>query len=424
VGQRGVLLRVAVPAGGSGPHLLPAGGAVALLVALLLVGVAYARGVEQQAIHALAPLQFEQKERGSVLLREALRQPDLLPLYGSSELDHGDWANPGRLFAAYLTGFTTFRVGGGGGTPLTYLQALVAAGSELRGRQVALSLTPGPALMYGPGDDVRYYRGNFSRLQAYGLAFSELSLETKQAAARRLLDYPGTLETDPLLAFALTQLADGSWRGRALYAATFPLGWLRTRVLALQDHWETLRAIADQHDVQPTTPRRSAALDWQALLHRAKVEQSARVPRRTGRARLAGAGEGSSDTTTLTRPKDVAFVDKLERGRYWSDLDLLLRGLTELGARPVVLSAPLYGPYYDHTGVSAAARARYYRSVEAIAGRYGVPVYDFADHDEDRLFLEDLRGHPTPVGWIYYDRALDAFWHAGATVRADPPRGT
>jgi len=38
-------------------------------------------------------------------------------------------------------------------------------------------------------------------------------------------------------------------------------------------------------------------------------------------------------------------------------------------------------------------------------------VRDFADHDGDPLFVLNARGHLMPKGWVYYDLALDQFFH-------------
>jgi poly-D-alanine transfer protein DltD len=42
---------------------------------------------------------------------------------------------------------------------------------------------------------------------------------------------------------------------------------------------------------------------------------------------------------------------------------------------------------------------------------YGVPVLNFADHDRDSHFVQDASAHPSEMGWVYYDQALDAFFH-------------
>jgi D-alanine transfer protein len=108
---------------------------------------------------------------------------------------------------------------------------------------------------------------------------------------------------------------------------------------------------------------------------------------------------------------DAWFVDNLQHTAEFTDLDILLRGLSELGAEPLLLSQPMPGNYYDRIGISANARSEYYARLRQVASKYGVPVVDFADHDSDIYFVTDPNSHLSSEGWAYYDRALDAFYH-------------
>src|SRR5438132_8454494 len=177
------------------PHLAPAAIAVLAIGAALLGVDLYARTIERQSIHALATEMFEQKNFGSALQKEAFRNSDLLPVYGSSELifqtEYEQPFHARRLFEKYPTGFNIFSIGAKATSPLIVLQKLAAVGSELKGRKVVISLST-PALFF----DIRKvepdsYAGNFSPLQAGELIFStDLSLPLKQLAAQRMLAYP------------------------------------------------------------------------------------------------------------------------------------------------------------------------------------------------------------------------------------------
>ena len=105
------------------------------------------------------------------------------------------------------------------------------------------------------------------------------------------------------------------------------------------------------------------------------------------------------------------FLSTLEKTQEWLDLELLLRELNELGARPLLLSMPIHGGWYDYCGVTYAARCAYYEKLRAISASYHIPVVDFADHDTDRSFCRDPMGHLAPNGLLYYDQVLDGFFH-------------
>ncbi len=50
----------------------------------------------------------------------------------------------------------------------------------------------------------------------------------------------------------------------------------------------------------------------------------------------------------------------MESAKEWTDLELLLRALRELGARPLLLSSPMKGSFYAYWGVLQQERWLYY----------------------------------------------------------------
>ncbi len=109
--------------------------------------------------------------------------------------------------------------------------------------------------------------------------------------------------------------------------------------------------------------------------------------------------------------RDVAFRNNVKASASWADLELLLRTLERVHARPLILSMPIAGDFYDHAGVSRSAREEYYTKLRALVQRYHFAVVEFEEHDEDPAFLIRHQSHLTAKGWAYYDRALDDFFH-------------
>ena len=93
--------------------------------------------------------------------------------------------------------------------PLIMLQKVGALGSHLRGKSVAISLSPGWFLTAKPG--CAGYEGNFSPMAATEMVFgSALDFDVKRKIASRMVECPNTLEERPLLELALKRLASGS----------------------------------------------------------------------------------------------------------------------------------------------------------------------------------------------------------------------
>jgi D-alanine transfer protein len=151
------------------PHLFSAVIAVGVAATILMVARMDAIHLEQRALLWTASRRFQLKDQGMVFQRTAARARRVLPLYGSSELIVGVPDRANKFFQNAPTGFQVSPVGTIGTTSLVILQKIAALGSDLRGRRVAISLSPVWFLM--PATKVDWYEGNFSPLAASELTF-------------------------------------------------------------------------------------------------------------------------------------------------------------------------------------------------------------------------------------------------------------
>jgi poly-D-alanine transfer protein DltD len=92
-------------------------------------------------------------------------------------------------------------------------------------------------------------------------------------------------------------------------------------------------------------------------------------------------------------------------------LDILLRILHELGARPLILSRPMNSPFLQALGISRQAQGVFYKKLHDAVESYKIPIVDFHTYDTDKYFSVDQTSHPSLLGWIYVNQALDAFEH-------------
>jgi D-alanine transfer protein len=384
------------------PHLFSTLVALTLAAAMLFAGELVALHVEQTTVSSTAPELFPLKNQGLVFQRAALRAPNVLPLYGTSELiipSVEDKANV--FFRGAPTGFQISPVGGGGANLLVMLQKIGALGSDLCGKKLVISLSPGWFLKVKSG--WKGYEGNFSPMAASKMIFGTgLNFDLKRDIALRMLESPSTLEGRPLLSFALRRLASGSWLDRLIFWALWPVGKLQTALMTLQDHLAALNYIRDQ--IKPATPSHPEVLDWSKLI--AKVSE----PNPVG-SRDIKEPPGFDDELVVPGSHDVTFRHDLNASPGWKNLELLLRVLARVHARPLILSMPIGGNFYDREGVSRSAREDYYAKLRALVQRYRFPLVEFKGHDEDPAFLIRHESHLTAKGWMYYNRALDDFFH-------------
>jgi D-alanine transfer protein len=384
------------------PHLFAGLITFGLVVAVLFGAEMAAVHLERATILATAPELFPLKKQGLAFQRAAAQAPNVFPLYGSSELMIPPVTERASIFfRSAPTGFLVSPVGAGGANSLSMLQKIGALGSDLRAKKLAISISPGWCLntnpMWREG-----YKGNFSLMAANQTIFgTALDFDLKRDIASRMLKYPSTLEKSPFLEFALKRLASHRWLDRVIFCALWPLGRAQTVIMDLQDHFAAFNHI--RHKIKSLPQSRPDVINWSRL--------------------IATAGESkTTDTDNLTRaatlneqvaggPRDVAFQKRMNDSAGWIDLELLLRTLAMVHAQPLLLSMPIAGDLYDRKGISRAARENYYVTLRALAQRYGFPLIDFEQHDEDPGFLYRHQSHLSAKGWIYYDRALDDFFH-------------
>jgi len=382
------------------PHVFAAVMALGLAAIVLFAAQRAMIHLEHATITSTAPEIFALKNQGLVFQRAAAHSPNVLPIYGSSELLRPAAPERGNIFFHTApTGFQLSPVGGGGANPLIMLQKVGALGSALRGKRVAFSLSPGWFCTAKPG--TQGYKGNFSAMAATEMIFSAgLGFELKREIAARMLQFPETLEQRPFLAFALRRLASGRFLDRIAFCALWPAGKIQTALYELEDHWAALHHIRRMTKAPPQLQQQT--VDWPGFIAEAS---------KTNPADPATI-EGPASERRITRgSRDVGFLTGLKASPVWTDLDLLLRCLATVHARPLILSMPLGGHFYDHAGVSRSARDEFYRKLPAVVEQYQFPVVDFEDHDEDPTFLIRQQPHLTAKGWAYYDKALDDFFH-------------
>ena len=265
-------------------------------------------------------------------------------------------------------------------------------------------------------DTQEYYAGNFSRIQAYAaLTSSELSDETRRDLARRMLDYPKVLESDPVLELLALQLARSSATGRYACGLAWPITLLEKAVLRLQDHWESVQFIEDETErIGLSVHRVPAPVDWARMAveaERAYKEHATNNPFAVDNNRWQ----------TMYKAIAAARVNKLSDGwlstnmdeatGWWTDLGLVLRVLKDAGARPTIVCMPMHGVFFDACNVSDKARHRLYQRLRDEVSKYGFPIATFQEHDGDPSFFLDFSPHLGPKGWVYYDRMFDACFH-------------
>ena len=392
----------------SPPHLSAGIISILLLCAGTLVFDVYVGSLENRYVNALAPLGLIQTINGIALQQAAVQRPDLLLVYGSSDVMMADTPyNAKHFFATYPTGFTVFQVANLGTSSLNIAQYIAAIDSDLHGKKIVISVSPANFFIGN------FYGKNFSPICANKLIFStHLSMRLKIDTARRMNHYEDTLQNDPLLRFAIVQLTGTSMTNRVLYVLSWPLGELHILIMRFQEHAEIMFYL-QSHPVDPDVKKIPQKIDWSTTLAGALADQKGH----TGSNPFGIEDDHWAKYQYLMNNSvpagsgDADFIRLIKTYPEWGDLDILQRVLQERGAQPLILSRPMNVHLWEAMGVSEQAQNSYYAKLHKTINQQFSLLVDLHQYGRDIYFSTDQYSHTSREGWVYIDQILDAFYH-------------
>ncbi|WP_026677778.1 D-alanyl-lipoteichoic acid biosynthesis protein DltD [Fictibacillus gelatini] len=353
----------------------------------------------KQAATSLDPNMFQ----GIALQKKMLQDKHYLPLYGSSELFRLDEYHPSNYFKVKHEGFIPFLVGRGGTQSLVQFLNLAATSNELKNRKVVFILSP--QWFVKEGLNHRHFAPNFSKLQAYDLAFNDtIDPILKKRAAKRLLSFP-FIRKDRDLAALLNGVVHGDPIDQAKKYAFTPYAYANYKVLTWRDFVQSRSIHARKAKVDPSL----GSLSWEELIKRAEI-----TGERSSRSNPYGITDRYYKRKIEPRINELKGYRAKEHYNHspeYRDLQLILDLFRENHTQALFVSIPVNGKWYDFAGVPKERRQVYYKKVRHQIEKAGFPVADFSNHEYDKYFLKDTM-HLGWKGWVYFDRAIAEFYHS------------
>ena len=366
---------------------------------------------------------------GVAVARQVFREPDLLPVYGSSELTQPQWNRADEFFGNHPSGFGAFLIGNPGETSLMIATKLAALGPETVGKKVVVFLSPGWFLV--PELDHPGFGVNFSPLHAGIFAFeSRLSAPLKQGIAWRLLDYPEIIRQSPLLDNALHDLAENTPAAYRRLALCAPLGALYDRTLRESDYgklaywcWQTARRsrrMEPSEPDDPVPPPQTVPINWQARIHQEDLTYRRQRPL-TSYSTGPRTGFDDYGRQLFRDPQhpevspDENFARDCAASKEWTDLRLLLRVAQERNMRVLLVCQPINVKFSELQGLTERSSTLVYERMKEVAATYGAQLDLFTDGANDPHFFRDCI-HPSAKAWVIYDHRLDSFYHESGPV--------
>lgn len=339
--------------------------------------------------------------QGKYIQDKMLEDPHYLPMYGSSELSRLDQFHPSNYFKVNQAGFTPFLIGRGGTESLIHFLNFSEHTQQLKGKKLVFVLSP--QWFQPKGADESHFVPNYSTLQGYDLAFNQkLDPKLKKQAIQRLLHYT-PVKNDIMLSTLYRAELSNDWRIQKEASLIRPFAYMYRAILHKKDLYYTLAGGVQRHRVISHAVKNKSWQQLQAEANRIGKHQAnnnsfyvinsqynklkARIP------------------SLKNYKKGASYGKSLE----YQDFQLVLDLLKESGAKPLFISVPVNGVWYDYTGFPKSGRTSYYKRIKQQIEAEGFQVADFSKHEYDPYFMKDTI-HIGWKGWVYTDKAIQDWY--------------
>lgn len=352
----------------------------------------------EQAKTSMSPLVFQ----GMYFQERMLQEPNTMPLYGSSELNRFDPFHPYNYTRATNAPYTTFMVGRGGMQSITHFLNFAAQEKNLKDKKIVFIISP--QWFTKKGMNELHFSPNYSMLHAYDLAYNKnIDENLRNRGMKRLLEFD-TVNRDELLKIIYEYKLSGGKERPIVGRLALIAGHVQKAFLEKKDLYYSL------------FPREGSNLKSNDKLVTDKTfEEQLQNAEKYGEKRV------SNDLMIenkfykrLVNANIKKFQGMRKNEDYttspeYADLQLVIDVLKDAGAKPLFVTIPVNGHWYDYTEYPEERREKYYKKMDQILTDNDVPFVDFSGHDYDPYFIMDTI-HIAWKGWVYLDQELDKYW--------------
>ncbi|MFS0654650.1 D-alanyl-lipoteichoic acid biosynthesis protein DltD [Bacillus sp. 179-C3.3 HS] len=349
----------------------------------------------QKSATGLDPGMFQ----GLYLQEEMLKDPTYLPIYGSSELSRFDPYHPSNYFHENPQGFTPYLIGKGGSQSLIHAMNFAAHMDQLKGKKLVFIVSPQWFVKWG--SDEQHFAPNYSALQALDLAYNQkIDPSVKKELIKRIMHFKA-VKND----MVITELFKAELSGNQMaFNAISPIAKTYYGMLQKKDMYYTIGSSSER------TLRPSPSVKGKSW---AELEKEAS---KLG-AEKAGDNPFYVDQKLFERNlKPIMTKMKGARKNYsyaespeYKDFQLMLDILKQAGAKPLFVTIPVNGDWYDHTGFPIEGRTTFYKKINRQIRDNGFELADLTSHEYDPYFFKDTI-HVSYKGWVHIDKAIEQFY--------------
>lgn len=392
---------------------------VFLLVSLIFVGITYGvlsainnfydNKISNIYEDYMGDKLLNEKNQGLVMQRQSINREDNVQVFGSSELSSNQVpTHPSNFFANKLRGFQVNLIGRGHSQSITHTINMGALSQELKGKKVVFILSPQWFTEEGLSPEA--FESNFSELQFYSLMFNKnIKDDLKTRLAKRVSSLTKSSSSyGAVYQYASMYTKDNLFSKTGIALMT-PYSKLKFYILSIRDKVQTYNVIKDLTNTKDSSSANiTKQLNWEEQLVTAEE-----LGKQSSSNNEFGIQNEYYDTYIKER---LASLKGSYRGQSYlsspeyEDLKLLLDLCKSQDIKPLFVSVPVHGKWYDYSEFPKADRDKYYEKVNSLIKSYGFETLDLSQHEYEQYFLKDIM-HLGWKGWIYIDKAIDQYYN-------------
>lgn len=325
-------------------------------------------------------------------------------VFGSSEFQHGTNSKYHPKYVFKGQDLNPMLIGGGYYQSLSHAITLGAIEPGMKNKKVVLVVSP--SWFKKQGVDAKAFVSRFSE-EAYinCMANPQVSEKVKAYIADRT---QALLKDDPS-ALIRMQKYDAIRSGEGIDGGSRLFFKLYKIFLNEKSRFGTIMGAASQGIWRQKQDRESVSgepIDWASYLEEAQQDG----------ARLAEGNPYNMIDRVYRRQiapiekskKDSALKRSYTKSAEYDDLRCFLDICNDLGIEVQLVSLPVNGIWYDHTGFPRSDREQYYENIRQIARTYHVRLADLSGHEYTKYFFEDSV-HLALKGWVYLNESIYNF---------------
>lgn len=367
----------------------------------------YTSKIQGRYYNAMDKELIYQKFKGLELQDESFKRSDVINVYGSSELNTKSVdTHPSNFFKEHYGGFDVNLIGTGYCQSIIHAINLGALNDNVKDKKIVIIISP--QWFSKDGLTPEQFNMNFSELQFYELLNNKnLDSSVKNYVANRV-NYLTSKDSSYFNMHIYAYLnSKNNIFTKIILTVMEPYYKFQHYLLTIRDKSKTYE-ILEKYKTYPSSKKDITPINWSD--EQDKANETGKAKANNNEFYIKNDVYNSNIKNNIQSYKDYYKGQSYSQSPEYEDLKVLLSICKQRGIKPLFVSVPANGRWYDYGGFTKDERKTYYDKVKNLIDSYGYDVADFTTNEYEPYFLQDTM-HLGWKGWLNVDKAIDEYYN-------------